>query len=164
MLLNTHKDIPVLLSGDWNCSVSLEPVNTNIDLLNMINLPNELHSNLLQNLCLEFELCDPFRVLYPKRTEFSYVPRDKNKTNRSRIDFFVVSKCAVAKVVECGIAETFQNKLFDHKAISLSFKKKKKSNSLPTISNQDMDNEFMDIVVRALFLECYIHQASATCD
>ncbi len=42
-------DYPVIMGGDWNCTVSCEPANSNIDTLNMQNPPNLRHSNLLKN-------------------------------------------------------------------------------------------------------------------
>jgi len=53
-------DIPIILGGDWNTCVSSENVHSNIDLLNMASIPNKPHSELLQKICNDHDLCDPF--------------------------------------------------------------------------------------------------------
>jgi hypothetical protein len=52
---------------------------TNPDTLNMVKIPNEKHTRILQSLQLKFSLVDAFRVLYPNRREFSCSPRDCTK-------------------------------------------------------------------------------------
>jgi len=113
-------DVPIILGGDWNCTASSIPARDNPDLINMNNLPNKRHSDLLNSMCDDFDLCEPYRTLYPNRIEHTYIPSDPLKRNRSRIDFFLVSKNLVTKITECSIATGLQNKLFDHKAIYLS--------------------------------------------
>ena len=49
----------MVLGGDWNCTYSNENVNHNLDCLNMVNLPNLRHTNLLLQMCDEFDLTDP---------------------------------------------------------------------------------------------------------
>ena len=49
----------IVLGGDWNCTYSNENVNHNLDCLNMVNLPNLRHTNLLLQMCDEFDLTDP---------------------------------------------------------------------------------------------------------
>ena len=44
-------DLPIILGGDWNCTVFRDLVETNIDCLNMQRLPNLRHSELLDDLC-----------------------------------------------------------------------------------------------------------------
>ena len=57
-------DHPVILGGDWNCTVSCNNTDTNIDCLNMINPPNLRHSNYLSTLCNELDLLDPQSSYY----------------------------------------------------------------------------------------------------
>jgi hypothetical protein len=40
----------LIVGGDWNCTVSTAPSDSNIDILNMQNLPNLRHSNLLKKI------------------------------------------------------------------------------------------------------------------
>jgi exonuclease III len=87
--LQQFRDRPAILGGDWNMTPSPLPQEINPDTLNMQKIPNEKHSRLLQTLQLKYALIDPFRVLHPNRSDFSYLPRDSNRENRSRIDFFL---------------------------------------------------------------------------
>ena len=116
---------PVILGGDWNCTVSTDLAKDNIDCLNMSHSPNTRHSILLQNLCTDFNMSDPYRVLYPHRKDYTFCPRSVLAINKSRIDFFIISNSIAPAVTECDIMPGLQSKLFDHKAITLEFNKKK---------------------------------------
>jgi exonuclease III len=82
-LLRNDNDVPIILGGDWNCTDSSEPVRFNPDLCNMQNLPNKRHSELLSNLCDDMSLADPYRVKFPNKKEFTFIPSDPIKKNRS---------------------------------------------------------------------------------
>jgi exonuclease III len=77
--LAPNNTIPVLLGGDWNCTLSPDPVNINIDVINMNDIPNRRHSEALVDLCNDLKLSDPFRVLHFNKVEFSYIPRCPTK-------------------------------------------------------------------------------------
>ena len=47
-IFNTVSHLPIIIGGDWNCTVSNEPVAHNLDCFNMKNLPSLAHSNLLK--------------------------------------------------------------------------------------------------------------------
>jgi exonuclease III len=129
-------NFPVILGGDWNCTISTDPTVNNPDCLNMANPPNIRHSILLGNVCDEFDLVDPFRSLYPNRKDFTFCPRSINQNNRSRIDFFTVSRELLAGAQSCSIAPGLQSRLFDHKAVILDFYPvKSKKNGRTYISN-----------------------------
>jgi len=100
----------------------------------MNNLPNNRHSDLLNDLCDNLALPNPYRTRNPNKGEFSYIPSDPIKKNRSRIDFLVVSRYFLDSVTDVGIESGLQNKLFDHCAIKLELKVKKRVISPPTIS------------------------------
>jgi exonuclease III len=93
----------------------------------MNNLPNKRHSDLLHVLCEDLELADPYRTKFPNKNEYSYIPSDPIKKNRSRLDFFVISRSILNKVTNTSILPGLQNKLFDHCAIVLEIAKKKTS-------------------------------------
>jgi exonuclease III len=78
---------------------------------------------MLLELCNNLELFDPYRTLHPNIIDYTYIPSDPLKKNRSRINFFLASKCLAKRVTECLISNSLQNRLFDHKAVSLSFLK-----------------------------------------
>ncbi len=77
-----------IIGGDWNCTVSTAPPDSNTDTLNMQNLPNLRHSNLLKKLCNDLDMSDPFRVKFPNRREFTFFSKDQSKNSRSQIDFY----------------------------------------------------------------------------
>ena len=65
----------VILGGDWNCTFATDPIETNLDCLNMNRLPNIRHSELLKDLCTEHNLTDPYRLFFPTRKDFFFKPR-----------------------------------------------------------------------------------------
>jgi len=54
----------------------------------MENIPNMTHSKKIRDLCNEFKMTNPFRVLNPNKKEFSFAPWANIRNNRSRLDFF----------------------------------------------------------------------------
>ncbi len=93
IVLETLGPYPTIIGGDWNCTYSTESINTNIDCCNMSTVPNAAHSLLLNNLCTDRNLTDLYRYLWPNKQEYTYIPRNKQNKNRSRIDFFKISNC-----------------------------------------------------------------------
>jgi exonuclease III len=81
-------DFPTILCGDWNTTFSCLPLQENPDIINMSDLPNSKHAKLVRNICNEFKLTDPFRILWPNKIDFSYAPWGNVRNNRSRLDFF----------------------------------------------------------------------------
>jgi hypothetical protein len=69
-------DYPIIMGGDWNCTISCEHSPLNDDIINMRTPPNLRHSVLLKGLCQELNLADPYRVKFPNRKEFTFVPKD----------------------------------------------------------------------------------------
>ncbi len=108
-----------VLGGDWNTTVDRSPIASNIDTFYMAGLPNPKNSELLQSLCNDLELIDPFRVLYPNKRDYTNTPFGTARVNRSRIDFFIISSSLVSKVKDCVINDAVSCKLFDHKQVSL---------------------------------------------
>ena len=147
---------PVVLGGDWNCTVSNDPVINNIDCLNMNDLPNIRHTNLLRQMSSDLNLTDPFRLFYPARKDFTFCPRNPMQTNRSRIDFFMISTPLFGSISSCEIALALQNSLFDHKAIFLNINEKKIPGTCnPSISREIVNDSELEIVVKLAASECY---------
>jgi exonuclease III len=117
----------------------------------MQKIPNEKHTRLLQTIQLKFSLVDAFRILHPLKKDFSYVPRDCSKNNRSRIDFFFISRALVPMLTECSIAPVIQNKLFDHRAVFLSFKTIDKKPAIDYISSLTVKNPLTAFIVECVF-------------
>ena len=156
-ILQKYAHLPVILGGDWNCTFSDKPVLSNPDIFKMSSVPNLKHSVLLKEMCNKFNLCDPFRCFYPHKLDFSYVPRDPCKKNRSRLDFFLVDKATFQNVHLCEISPHMQNFLFDHKAIILDFRIVKTKKNTISISNSILDYPLVGYTVSMSVAECYAH-------
>jgi exonuclease III len=155
--LNPLNDLPVILGGDWNCTVCTDPVHLNIDVLNMAELPNRRHSERLNEMCDILKLCDPYRILHFNKVDFTYSPRSDAQKNRSRLDFFLISDSLVNVVTSCDIKDTLQNKLFDHKAVELKLNVKKDVRvNRQFIDNKILNSDVIDIVVHCAVAESYV--------
>ena len=160
LILGDLSNIPVIIGGDWNCTYSCNPLNSNPDVCDMAKLPNLTHSKLVRNLCEKFSLSDPFRFFYPNKQDFSFTPCSTAQKNRSRLDYFLISDSIAEHTSDCSICPNLQNSLFDHKAITLSFIKKKSFNRKPCISNFILNDPLIEIVVKLSVIECYTHLAA----
>jgi exonuclease III len=99
------KNESIVLGGDWNASFACSPVNENIDVLNMANIPSFRRSNRISELCLALNLTDPYRILYPNTREYTFIPSGDRQHNRSRLDFFIIS---------CDLSEQVKNVIIPH--------------------------------------------------
>jgi len=149
---------PVIIGGDWNTITASEPVAQNIECHNMAGLPNSRHIQLVQTLAANLTLVDPFRFLWPNKTDFSYSTKIRNRNNRSRIDFFLVSDTFLAHVENCYIDQHRLTNAFDHRAIHFELKQnKKRKNRAPLINNRILSDPDISIVVRTAVIETYVH-------
>ena len=57
--------------------------------------------------------------------DYTFIPKSKDQSNRSRIDFILVSEGLIQFANECDILPSLQNNLFDHKAVYVNFFVKK---------------------------------------
>ena len=103
-----------------------EIVEHNIDVFSMAALPNAKNGEFLEGLCLDFNLSDPFRTLYPSKRAFSYSPFGTIRRNRSILDFFVVSHSLIPNIVDCSISPGLATKLIDHRTVLLTLGTKKR--------------------------------------
>ncbi len=76
--------------------------------------------------------------------------------NRTRLDFFIVSTAIVDQIKKCQIEPAKQNKLFDHKAVTISFKPPPKVIRPPTISREILHDPELELVVRLCVADTYI--------
>jgi exonuclease III len=160
--IRTLGNSEVVMGGDWNCTYSCSNDESNRDILNMRSPPNVRHSRLLNTLCEEFEMSDPFRVKNANRQDFTYQPSAVGKSNRSRINFFVVSN--TLKLTRCWNSPNLQNKMFDHKAVHLSFNPPPKVIRPPTISGAILKDPDIDLVVKISIFETYAIHSSIPSD
>jgi hypothetical protein len=146
----------IVLGGDFNCTFSTDNVRLNIDCLNMAAPPNQTHSLILAEMCERLQITDPYRIINPNKKEFTYVPRAVNATNRSRIDFFLISTGLINTAISCTISPNLQNKLFDHRACLLSLRR-----SAPLLRlNKPVDSailkdDVVDLITFAAVSEAY---------
>jgi hypothetical protein len=147
---------PIIIGGDWNATYSCLRLDANPDIINMQALPNLAHSKLINSMSRRLNLTDPYRILYPYCNDYSYIPWSPLKLNRSRLDFFLISKNIALLVSDCDIKLALQSKLFDHKAIYLDFTDKKTVTSRPSISARILHDPDIEIVVKLSVYECYV--------
>ena len=147
---------PIIMGSDWNATLCCNPIDSNIDCFRMTNTPNARHSNLIRDLRNNLNMDDPFRYLWPNKSDFSYVAKTRTQTNRSRLDFFLISNPLLPHVTKCFIEPSLSAKCFDHKAIHLDFRiTKRKSNRLPAISHAILDDPDITAVVKISVAETY---------
>jgi exonuclease III len=120
-----NTDLPIICAGDWNATYCTEDGIGNIDTLNMLHPPSIIRSAWLAEICDQFNLSDPFRVLHYNKKEFTFIPK-AGTSNRSRLDFFLISDRLLTICNQCFISASLQSELFDHKSINLTFQSKKK--------------------------------------
>ena len=149
----------IIIGGDWNATWDNRPVEQNIDVINMREIPNRSRSNNILNLCRELNLVDPFRIFHPVIREFTYIPNARENTNRSRLDFFCVSENISAKFKDCYISQSTISNTFDHKQILLSSKTDNKK-PIQTIKDHILKDPDLNNTVKASVFDCYMQHAS----
>ncbi len=152
-LLSKYPDIPTIIGGDWNCTVSLAKAESNIDVHNMKNPPSLIRSAMLAKICENYNVSDPFRALHPKTRNFTYIPKDGAK-NRSRLDFFLISDHLMQFVSSCKIVDGLLTELFDHKSVIVSFGNKALNNKI-NISPVTLKHDMIDMVIYGSVLDTY---------
>jgi exonuclease III len=145
-----------VIGGDWNTVLDPLPIQHNIDVINMAALPNQAKSALLREMCENKELCDPYRVLYPTKRDYSYTPFGDIRKNRSRLDFFLISNNLIPALEQCSISPSVLCAQFDHKNISISINckpantaKKKK------LTNCFLNSRYLGLSVTTAAIEVY---------
>ena len=110
-------------------------------------------------ICMDFNLSDPFRTLYPGWRAFSYSPFGTVRRNRSRLDFFVVSNSLIPNIIYCSISPGRATKLFDHRTVLLTLgtKKKGKTNSGPRVGNTFLTESYVRASVNLAAIKCHVH-------
>ena len=148
----------VIVRGDWNATWDNSVVNINIDVINMVNIPSKNRSDKLRLMCTELKLLDPYRIFYPTRREYTFIPSALGLQNRSRLDFFIVSESVMNTTVNCSIPHSLTSTIFDHKPVFLSTKRKKISHK-QTVNDIILDDPDLQFYVTIAVYETYIHHA-----
>ena len=111
-----------LIGGDLNMVSDANAItatnNFNLDIKNMLQIPNVSNSKTLSMWCETGFTVDIFRHFYPDRRIFSHVPFNKNDHSRSRIDHFLCSPNFVKSFSNLSYLP-ITTKLFDHKGVLL---------------------------------------------
>ena len=133
-----------ILGGDLNAIATLTPTSLtpelgNLDTFCMNSLPNPQHCAELHDWVNSGFSVDIFRLLNPNKIDFSYTPFPKEKTNRSRIDCFLVSNNLVNIFSNCEYLEN-RISLFDHKSVFLRCKNDSSK------SQKNIDKKLLDLV------------------
>jgi exonuclease III len=151
----------VILGGDWNATYDTRNNRSNLDTHNTIGIPSVRRSAWLNQLCTRKSLEDPYRYFYPENKEFTYIPFAAEATNRSRLDFYIVSANLLSQCVNCRIPHSLSTIMFDHKMVTLIFRRdnlyKKQVIDDRILKCPDI-NDAVDIAV----IECYINHLIPT--
>jgi exonuclease III len=155
--LRMTSHLPSVIGGDWNTTVSTEPVDHNIDIFRMVAPPSLTRSFWLNEICEELRLCDPFRAIHPTKRDFTFDSRGARK-NRSRIDFFLISENLPSTVAKCYISLSVGCALFDHKSVHLDFRTEKIYNKM-FINRSIISHPRTEDVVAAAVADTYLAHA-----
>ena len=150
----------IVLGGDWNCTWDCRGVESNLDCLNMAAIPSKRRSEKLKNISDTFMIQDPFRCLYPNKREFSYVPAALDYTNRSRLDFFLISISLLEILFDCWVSPALLSSRFDHKMAFLSFEKGNRFPKNKQIQARHIENKILGAAVKISAWECYTQHAA----
>ena len=118
-ILDRNRDCRIIIGGDWNTVWDTGTLNNNLDIFKMSNIPNKCNRELQRAMATRFSLFDPTRVLYPDAKLFTYSLFGIQRTNKSRLDFFLVSGDLLPSLKECKPSATPAINLFDHKSVAL---------------------------------------------
>jgi exonuclease III len=159
-ILNELDCVNMVVGGDWNSTWDSSPPNSNIDIINMVNLPSRFRTEKVLEIANIFGLTDPYRLLHPNRAEFTYTPNAIANNNRSRIDHFLVNRDLLPVIKSCEIEHGRLTKLFDHKSINLKLGKNKTPVDRNKISDGILDNPIVGIVVDVSVKEAYLNHCN----
>ncbi len=164
MYSNLERDIKqlktknIVLGGDWNGTWDCTNVENNIDILNMANVPSLRRSNAINLLARNLGTTDPYRIFYPDTREYTFIPSGDLQNNRSRLDYYLVSKALCESIINVNIPHSLSSTVFDHKSVSLIFRRKANSFKYFVKDNFIDDSEFKSAVHIAV-VECYVIHA-----
>jgi exonuclease III len=154
-ILISKRNVNVVIGGDWNTTYCNTDPPHNIDCLNMLRAPNKQNGALLRSLCHDFDLIDPFRILHPEKMQYSYSPFGTVRSNKSRIDFFVISSNMLRTVNQCRILEYKLGRGFDHFPIFLNFGVQNGMEKAKKLTNLFLDDELLQNSVTLSALQVY---------
>jgi exonuclease III len=149
----------IIIAGDWNATWDLRNAENNIDVINMAQIPSKSRSEAIRKMANACALTDPYRALHPTQREFSYVPNARLNINRSRLDYFLISRNSITEVVDIGITHNLTSTAFDHKKIYLVMGKVNKRKNFEKINDSVLKNNAVALMVKTKVLESYLIHA-----
>jgi exonuclease III len=148
-----------ILCGDWNSTWDSSPPETNIDVLNMRSLPSIYRTNRVLGLAGKYGLIEPYRYFYPNRKDFTYIPNAAANTNRSRLDYFLVSETLTNMLSDAGVLTEKLSTLFDHKTPVLEMGVSNKKPDRNLVCDSILNNKIVELVVELTVKENYLNNA-----
>jgi exonuclease III len=149
----------VITGGDWNTTYDSRNSRANIDTLNTVGIPSTHRSIWLNQLCTNQGLKDPYRYFYPETNEYTYVPFAAGATNRSRLDYFLISDNLLEQCVNCRIPHNLSTTLFDHKQVTLCFKRNNPYKK-QTINDAILKDSDLLEIVNITAVDCYVNHVT----
>jgi exonuclease III len=156
----------VIIGGDWNTTYDSRNCRANIDTSNTASILSSRRSTWLNQLCTNQGLKDPYRHFYPETNEYTYVPFTVGATNRSRLDYFLISDSLLEQCVNCRIPHNLSTTLFDHKQVTLCFKRNNPYKK-QTIDDAILKDSDLLEIVNITSVECYVNHiipSALVCD
>ena len=153
----------VILGGDWNATWDNSRVRKNLDVINMADIPSYIRSNSILKMAYKLKLTDPYRIFYPNKRDFTFTPTAMQQRNRSRLDFFLVSKTLSNSLANCTIPNSTNGAIFDHKQNFLGFRRGKKLTK-EVVRDHIFVEEESNIYVWVSVFECYLLHTTITED
>jgi exonuclease III len=114
-----NNQLKIITGGDWNATWDTRVAANNCDVINMNSIPSNYRSEKLNTLAARLDLTDPYRYLNPLTKDYTYVPNARANINRSRIDFFLVTRSVCCDLKKCEIEYSTRSNVFDHKRVNL---------------------------------------------
>jgi exonuclease III len=149
----------IIAGGDWNATWDLSPPAHNIDTFMMVNIPSRERSERLRSIADRFSLTDPYRDIYPIKREYTYIPNAAANINRSRIDFFLISRELSPQILDAEIETGKLSTLFDHKAIVIKTGKQKVKIDPNKVCNSIINDPAVEIITELAVKEFYLNNA-----
>jgi hypothetical protein len=97
-----------------------------------------------------------YRYFYPDTREFTFIPFSEIATNRSRLDFFLMSETLTTQCINCRIPNYLSSMLFDQKQVTLFFRRDNPYKK-QTINDTILRDSDLTEVVNIATIECYIN-------
>jgi len=146
---------PIVCGGDWNATYDNSPAEHNLDVVNMRNIPSNRRTEKILELCTVLNLIEPFRLLHPNHKEYTFIPTSANEINRSRLDYFLISKSIFGTGTSVKIPNSLSTTLFDHKHVQL-FINKPRASRKNIVKDCILKNVDLPSYVKASVIECYL--------